>query len=143
MKYHFKIHKEGDGYWAKGIELDTCYTQADSIEELRKNMQESLNLYLEEPASSKYLAPLPDPSIKLTKNVVEVEVDPYIAFSFLIRRCRILHGLTQQETATRMGFDRIYSYQRLETSKCNPSLRIISKVKKVFPELSLDVAVGN
>ena len=37
-----------------------------------------------------------------------------------------------------MGFDTLYSYQRLETKKCNPSLKIISKVKSVYPELSID-----
>jgi predicted RNase H-like HicB family nuclease len=105
MKYHFKIHKEGDKYWAQGIELDTCFTQANSLKGLHKNMQEVLNLYIEEPADSTYLAPLPDENIKLSKNnVIEVEVDPFIAFSFLVRRCRIMHGITQQEAANRMGF---------------------------------------
>jgi DNA-binding XRE family transcriptional regulator len=142
MKYHFKIHKEGDKYWAQGIELDTCFTQADSLKGLHKNMQEALNLYIEEPADSTYLAPLPDESIKLSKNnVVEVEVDPFIAFSFLVRRCRIMHGITQQEAANRMGFAKVYSYQRLESKKCNPSLRIIYKIKKTFPEFSLDIAL--
>ena len=47
MKYQFKIHKEGNGYWAQCIEFEGCITQADSIEELHRNMQEALNLYLE------------------------------------------------------------------------------------------------
>lgn len=141
MKYHFKIFTDRDGYWAKGVELDTCYSQADTLEELHKNMHEALNLYIKEPGNSKYLAPLPDPSIKPTKNVVAIEVDPEIAFSFLVRRCRILRGLTQKEAARRMGFAKIYSYQRLESKKCNPNLKIISKIKQIFPEFSLDAAL--
>lgn len=60
MKYHFKIHKEGKGYWAQCIELEGCITQADSRKELKKRMQEALNLYIDEPVDSKDLAALPD-----------------------------------------------------------------------------------
>ena len=30
MKYHFKVHKGGKGYWAECIELVGCITEADS-----------------------------------------------------------------------------------------------------------------
>lgn len=65
MKYHFKVHREGKGYWAECIELVGCITEADSIEELRKNIQEALNLYIEEPEDSKELATVSDESISL------------------------------------------------------------------------------
>jgi antitoxin HicB len=138
MKYHFKIHKEGKGFWAHCLELEGCVTQADSLQELYENMQEALNLYIEEPADSKCLASFPDDSIKISKNIVEVPVKPNIAFAFLIRYFRIKHGLTQKETAKRMGFNKIWSYQRLETGNCNPSLEMLSKIKEVFPEFSVD-----
>jgi predicted RNase H-like HicB family nuclease/DNA-binding XRE family transcriptional regulator len=142
MKYHFKIHKEGTGFWAECLELSGCFTEADSMEKLRENMQEALNLYLDEPRDSKRLATLPDDSIHLSRNVVEVPVDPSIAFAFMVRYCRIKHGLTQQEAAKKMGFETLYSYQRLEARRCNPSLKIISKIKKVFPDFSIDYAVS-
>jgi antitoxin HicB len=44
MKYHFKIYKKDGGYWAQCIELEGCITQADTLKELYKNMQEALNL---------------------------------------------------------------------------------------------------
>jgi DNA-binding XRE family transcriptional regulator len=103
-------------------------------------MQEALNLYIQEPESSNDLAELPDDSIRRSKNVVEVSLDPSIAFSFLVRYHRIKHGWTQEQVAKKMGFDKIYSYQRLEKRKCNPTLKIISMVKQTFPELSLDFA---
>lgn len=143
MKYHFKIHKEGKFFWAQCLELEGCVTQSYSMSELHENMQEALNLYVQEPEDSTDLAALPDNSIRKSKNVVEVAVDPQIAFSFMIRYCRIKHRMTQQEAAKRMGFDNIYSYQRLEAKKCNPSLKIISKIKRVFPELSIDFAIGS
>lgn len=141
MKYHFKIHKEKGGFWAQCLELPGCLTQADTMKELEVNMQEALNLYMEEPSDSKELAPLPDDSIKKTKNIMEVALDPLIAFAFLIRFFRIKHGFTQQQAAKKMGFDTLYSYQRLETKRCNPSLKMLARIKKVYPEFSLDYAI--
>ncbi len=142
MKYHFKIHKEESGFWAECIELRGCFTQADTLEELCDNIEEVLNLYLIEPKNSKCLAPLPDTSIKTTKHIIEVPVDPQVAFSFMVRYFRLKEGLTQQQAADLMGFDKIYSYQRLESKRCNPSLTTISRVKEIFPSFSLDFAMG-
>lgn len=142
MKYHFKIHKENNVYWAQGVELQTCFTQADSLEELKENLKDALNHMIEEPADSNDLAPLPDESIKLSKDMVEVELDPNIAFAFLMRYLRIKRGLTQQQAAERMGFESLFSYQRLEMAGCNPTLKILYKIKKLFPEFSLDYVLG-
>ena len=143
MKYHFKVHKEKKGFWAQCIELVGCVTEADSMEELHKNMQEALNLYVEEPEDSKELAALPDESIQVSRNIVEVAVDAQIAFAFMVRYNRIQQGLTQQQAAKKMGFDTIYSYQRLEGKRCNPSLKTIAKIKRAFPEFSVDYAVNS
>lgn len=142
MKYHFKVHREGNKFWAQGVELTGCFTQADTLEELQLNMQEALNLHVDEPAKSTDLAPFPDESIKLSKNVVEVPLEPHIAFAFLVRYNRIKHGLTQQEAAQQMGFETIYSYQRLESAKCNPTLKMLAKIKKLFPDFSIDYAIS-
>lgn len=142
MKYHFKIREEKKGFSASCMELEGCITQGNSLKELYVNMQEALNLYVQEPEDSKDLAALPDESIKKTKNVVEVALDPEVAFSFMVRYYRIKHGMTQREVAKEMGFDTIYSYQRLEAKRCNPSLKIISKIKRIFPEFSIDYALG-
>lgn len=79
MKYHFRICKEKDGYSAQCIELKGCITQGDSMKELLENMQEALNLYVQEPADSENLAALPNESIRKSKNVIEVALDPEIA----------------------------------------------------------------
>jgi len=142
MKYHFKIHKEGKGFWAQCIELKGCITEADSMDELQKNMHEALNLYVEEAEDSRDIANLPNESQQVSRSIVEVPLDPQIAFAFMVRYYRIKHGLTQQQAAKRMGFETIYSYQRLESKKCNPSLRIITKIKRVFPDFSIDYAVS-
>lgn len=141
MNYHFKIHKEGKGFWAQCIELEGCITQANSLKELKVNMQDALNLYIEEVENSEDLASLPSKSIKLKANVVSVSVDPQVAFAFLVRFYRIKHGMTQQDAAKKLGFPNIYSYQRLETRKCNPRLETIASIKRLFPEMSIDSVV--
>jgi antitoxin HicB len=142
MQYHFKIHKEGKGFWAQCIEFPGCVTQGDTKEELMFNMQEALNLYIEENSNSKDLAAMPHKSLKTSPTMVTVSLDPQIAFSFLVRYWRIKHGWTQQEAAKRMGVDTLYSYQRLEAKKCNPSLKTISMIKKIYPEFSIDLAIA-
>ncbi len=142
MKYHFKVQKEEKGYFAQCIELPGCITEGETIEELQKNMRDALNLYIEEPEDSKDLAALPNETIRHSKNIVEVPVDPQIAFAFLMRYFRIKLGLSQQEAAEKMGFSNLYSYQRLEAAKCNPSLKMLSKIKQVFPEFSIDYALN-
>lgn len=137
MKYHFKVHKEGSGFWAECLELPGCITEGDSNEELFENMQDALNTYLEEPKDSKYLAPLPNESIKFSKSVIEVPVEPSIALAFSIRRQRIENGLTQKQAAKKLGMKDLYSYQRLE-KKGNPTLNVIFKLVNLFPSLSLD-----
>ena len=107
MTYHFRIHDE-DGLWAECIELEGCNTQGENLSELEKNMRETLNLYLEEPAASTVV--FPPPSSEFFGSAVQsVEVDPAVAFA----------------------------YQRLER-RSNPSLATIKKIKILFPEFSLD-----
>jgi len=137
MRYHFKIHEDDNGFWAECSELEGCTTQADTIEQLEKNMSEALNLYLSEPDDSKVIFPLPNEDYD-TEDIYKVKVDPQVSFAFLLRRFRLLNKLTQNEIAHRMGWSNIWSYQRFENAKSNPTLTILSKFKEVFPELNLD-----
>lgn len=138
MKYHFKIQKEQTGYWAECIELIGCHTQADSMDDLKDNISEALNLFLSEPADSKTVFPLPKKKVR-GSNVLSAKVDPRVAFAFHLRRLRLKHGLTQKETARRMGFKNLFSYQRLESAKtANPELATIIQIKRIFPEFSVD-----
>ena len=90
MKYHYKIHKEGKGFWAECIESDGWVTQGASMIELEKNMREALNAVLDEPPESNWIPPMPDPTLK-GRNIVEVPVEPRIALSTMIRKERLEH----------------------------------------------------
>jgi antitoxin HicB len=142
VKYHFKYTKEGSKYWAKCVELDGCFTQGKTLAELKENMHEALNLHLDEPANSKAVFSPPKTSVK-GRNIVAVAVDPRIAFALNLRCLRAARGLTQKETAKRLGFRNLFSYQRLESSKtANPELMTLAKIKELFPEFDLDEVVG-
>jgi len=143
MQYHFKVHKEGNGYWAQGIELQGCFTQGETREELEKNMCEALNLLVAEPADSDSLAPLPDASTRISRTVVRVKLDPKIALSLWLRYLRKKHHYTQKEVSEKLGFKSVYQYQRMESSKYNPTLKTLVELKDIFPELSIDDIVGD
>ncbi|HON80084.1 MAG TPA: helix-turn-helix transcriptional regulator [Spirochaetota bacterium] len=107
------------------------------MEELEYNMREALNLYLDEPSESNCVFPLPDEKIKKKKNIVEIPVDPEIAFAVLLRHLRNKHNLSQNQAAKLLGMKNVYSYQRLE-KRANPNLKMIHRIKEVFPELRID-----
>lgn len=135
MYYHFKIHDDPDGLWAECVELEGCVTQSenDTMEDLQNNMVEALNLYLDEPVSSKIIFPYPDDSIR-GKNIEKVAVEPGIAFAMIVRQYRLEHNLTQKEMASSLDIKNIIVYQRLE-KRGDPKLSTISRIKKVYPDI--------
>jgi predicted RNase H-like HicB family nuclease/DNA-binding XRE family transcriptional regulator len=137
MKYHFKIHKEKIGFWAECLELNGCVTQANTQEELYKNCEEALNLFLEEPNDSKIIFPLPDDSLDTGKDIRKIQVEPEIALAVLLKNYRLNSNMTQKQVAEMLGMKNIYSYQRLE-KKSNPTLTIINKIHTIFPEIELN-----
>ena len=138
MFYNFKVHKEKKGYWAECLELKGCVTQAESYDELLKNMEESLNLYLDEPESSKIIFPLPKKNIP-GKYIVKIAVNHKIAFAIKMKIYRSKKGLSQRQVADLLGMKNIYSYQRLEsTKKANPNLSTIARIKLIFPDFNID-----
>ncbi|MGZ3789771.1 MAG: type II toxin-antitoxin system HicB family antitoxin [Bacteriovorax sp.] len=144
MLYHFKIHKESDGYWAECLELEGCQTQSDTLSELKVSMEEVLNLYLSEPYDSKLIFPLPFKKTPTGKGVTKVHVDPSVAFSFLIRMTRIQNKLTLKEMAKKLNYKNINTYAKLEKAKtANPELRTIAKIKNVFSDFPINLILSS
>lgn len=141
MKYHFKIHKDKkSGYWGECVELKGCVSQGGRLEELKTNLKEALDLYLDEPENSRVLFPLPK-HISANRNCVEIAVDPQIALAFMLRMARLKHRLTQQQVAERLSVP-LYSYQRLERSQtANPRWKTLIKLCELFPDLRLNHAL--
>lgn len=138
MRYHFKIHKERNGYWAECVELHGCHTQGDSLEELKKNMHEVLNGYLSDPPESKHIFAKPRVNVS-GKNVVAISVEPSIAIANRIRELRLRHQLTQVAMKDRLGIKYLSNYQRLEDpQKANPEWSTLCHIKEIFPDFRLD-----
>ena len=139
MRYHFKVTKEKDGFSAVCVELPGCVTQGDTDAELEANMREALDLYLDEPADSKAVFPLPKKRIT-AKHVVEVSVSSRIAFAFALRRSRLRCRLTQRQAADRIGITgSLNNYQRLENSDtANPELETLVRIKRAFPDFPIE-----
>ncbi len=46
MIFNVVLHKEDNGYWAEVPALKGCYTQGDSIEEVKENIKEAITAWL-------------------------------------------------------------------------------------------------
>ncbi len=143
MNYHFKVEKEKKGYSAQCLEIPGCVTQGETIAELKENMKEAIELALYEPLDSKNVAPLPNSKVKLNKSIYLVSPEPQLALAHMVRYYRLKHNMTQKQIAEKIGFNDIYSYQRLETPKSNPTLKTLLKLKEILPEISLDLIAAS
>ena len=49
-RYHFSavIEKDSDGYYSFCPELQGCYTQGDTYEEVLENIKDAIKLYIED-----------------------------------------------------------------------------------------------
>jgi len=137
MNYHFQIHKGKDGFWAECCELSGCNAEADSMAELRKECKDALNFYLEEPADSKIIFPLPEMKLDSNKKLLSIAVEPEIGLAVLLRFYRSNSNMTQKQVSEKLGMKNVYSYQRLE-KKSNPTLNIMKKIHTVFPEIKFE-----
>jgi len=65
------IEKDADGYFAFAPELQGCYAQGESYEEVMENIKDAIRLHLEDRIESKETIPEIE-SISLTSMEVEV-----------------------------------------------------------------------
>ncbi len=136
MYYHFKVHKESDGYWAECVELEGCFTQAANKKKLRENMAEALNSHLSEPVASDFIFPEPRENIRAA--VEKIKVRPEVAFPILLKSMRLSDKKRQHDYQKALGFKNVFQYQRLEKIGANPNLKMISLVKEKFPGFKIE-----
>lgn len=46
MKFDVILHKEDNGYWAEVPALKGCFTQGETVEEVRENIKEAIIAWL-------------------------------------------------------------------------------------------------
>lgn len=45
MKFDVILHKEVNGYWAEVPALKGCFTQGDTVEEVKENIKEAITAW--------------------------------------------------------------------------------------------------
>ncbi len=46
MKFDVVLHKEANGYWAEVPALKGCYSQGETIDEIKENIKEAITAWL-------------------------------------------------------------------------------------------------
>jgi antitoxin HicB len=125
----FKKAKEG-GYIVEFIDLPSCVTEGDTLEEAKIMAKEALSGVLASLDSRK--EKIPHPSRVSGKNIYSIEPELKIAFAIELKQERERQGLTQKDVAKRMNVQWTF-YQRIENPrKSNPTLSTIEKLQTVF-----------
>jgi len=131
ISYPAKFIKAAEGgYIVEFIDIPSCVTEGDTLEEAKAMAKEALSAMLFSLDSRKMT--IPDSSLVKKKGVYYIEPELKIAFAITLKKERERMGLSQKEIAKRMNVNWTY-YQRIENPRrTNPTLGTIEKLQKVF-----------
>ena len=131
IAYPAKFEKAPEGgYVVEFIDIPSCVTEGDTLEEAKAMAKEALSAMLYSMDSRKMS--IPEPSVTKRKGVYYIEPDLKIAFAINLKKERERLGLSQKDVAKRMNVNWTY-YQRIENPRrTNPTLGTIEKLQKVF-----------
>ena len=131
IAYPAKFTKAPEGgYVVEFIDIPSCVTEGDTLEEARSMAKEALSAMLYSLDSRKMI--IPEPSVTKRKGIHYIEPELKTAFAITLKKERERLGLSQKDVAERLNVNWSY-YQRIENPrKTNPTLRTIEKLQKVF-----------
>jgi antitoxin HicB len=128
MQYFAKITKTEGVYQVVFPDLPNIITFGDTKEEALKNAADALNGALEVDFENGYA--LPVAKQKVARNCYPIELLPHVELPYRLRALR--NKRSQSEVAKELGVS-YQVYQRLETpGKCNPTLKTVERLSKVF-----------
>ena len=131
ITYPAKFVKAAEGgYIVEFIDIPSCITEGDTLEEAKKMAKEALSAMLYSLDSRSMT--IPEPSAIKKRGVYYIEPELKIAFAITLKKERERLGLSQKDVAERMNVNWAY-YQRIENPRrTNPTLGTIEKLQKVF-----------
>jgi antitoxin HicB len=131
IAYPAKFEKAPEGgYVVEFIDIPSCVTEGDTLEEAKAMAKEALSAILYSMDSRKMT--IPKPSAIKGKKIHYIEPELKIAFAITLKRERERLGLSQKDVAKRMDVNWTF-YQRIENPRrTNPTLGTIEKLQKVF-----------
>lgn len=117
-------------YLVEFPDLKGCLTEGTTLAEALSNAKEALSGYLASIFERGYV--IPEASRLKGKNIRLVEPEPEVATPIMLRKIRDEKKLNQSEAAKKLGIS-YQAYQRLENpTKCNPTIKTLERVAKVF-----------
>lgn len=147
MKYHFRITKADDRFLLQCIELFYCAGTFEKREDAHAVAAKRLHLFLSKAPRHTLLSRPLDASLEQIQaryghtclEIIEVPVEPVFAFAHSLRWLRDRRYFSQEDVARRMGMANRSAYAKLEDPLlANPTLNTLVRLRKIFPQLSLD-----
>ena len=131
IAYPAKFIKAAEGgYTVEFIDIPSCVTEGDTLEEAKIMAKEALSAIMYSMDSRKMN--IPEPTKINRKGIFYIEPELKIAFAITLKKERERLGLSQKDVAKRLNINWTY-YQRIENPrKTNPTLGTIEKLQKVF-----------
>jgi len=131
IAYPAKFIKAAEGgYTVEFIDIPSCVTEGDTLEDAKKMAKEAISAMLYS-LDSRSMA-IPEPSATKRRGVYYIEPELKIAFAITLKKERERLGLSQKDIAERLNVNWTY-YQRIENPRrTNPTLKTIEKLQKVF-----------
>ena len=131
ISYPAKFEKAAEGgYVVEFIDIPSCVTEGDTLEEAKAMAKEALSAMLYSLDSRK--KSIPKPSIIKKRNIHYIEPELKIAFAITLKKERERMGLSQKDVAEQLNVNWTY-YQRIENPRrTNPTLGTIEKLQSVF-----------
>ncbi|HYA87720.1 MAG TPA: type II toxin-antitoxin system HicB family antitoxin [Nitrospirota bacterium] len=122
--------KKDKSYLVEFPDLEGCLTEGSTIEEALKNAREALTGYLSSLFERGFK--IPESSRRKDRNFYMIEPESEVATPIMLRKIRDGLKMNQMEAAKKLGIS-YQAYQRLENpNKCNPTIKTLERVAKVF-----------
>ncbi|MBI4041331.1 MAG: helix-turn-helix transcriptional regulator [Deltaproteobacteria bacterium] len=138
MIFHAKIKKEENGYQIQFIELPNVVTFSEKKENIIGIAREALVGCVE--ADLDRLLDLPLPKKIKAKNIISISLPLHLSCVILFKKLRHKERLTTAEIAKKLGISR-QAYERLESSRANPSAETIERVLTVLGASYIEITV--
>ena len=128
MNYYSIIKKIDNSYIVSFPDFPNIQTYGDTLEQALIYASEALNGTLESDFQRGFK--ITEPSIPKSKKRYPIKVLPHITIALQLRKLR--NNKSQVDIAKKLGIS-YQAYQKLENPrKCNPTVKSLEKIMKVF-----------
>lgn len=129
IHYHLKVHKDGGIFWGEFPDLEGCFTDGATKEELAANAVEAFTGWISSVIERGFKIPKPAYS---ASGSISIPLPLHMGVALQLRWIRKAKRLSQQEVARRLGIS-YQAYQRFENPiKANPNLKTLERLSNLY-----------